>query len=116
WSADGLGSSDDAGLRRLRRKHPVGQHLAAPPPEHQTTGLRGGANRQPLGPDGIGKPGGGIHTADWERAAAVRTSASTCARRDQRRRALASNRRVPRYTRLPTVTWRSRGVYQVVTR
>ena len=33
-------SGDDAGLRRLRRQHHVGQHLAAAPAEHQAAGVR----------------------------------------------------------------------------
>ena len=35
WADDRAGSGDDAGMRRLRRKHHVGQHLAAAPAEHQ---------------------------------------------------------------------------------
>ena len=43
---------DDAGVRRLRRQHHVGQHLAAASVEHQAAGLRGDAGGQPVGPDG----------------------------------------------------------------
>ena len=41
---------DDARLRRLRRQHHVGQHLAAAPAEHQAGRLRDRAGREPLGP------------------------------------------------------------------
>ena len=42
-------SGDDARMRRLRRQHHVGQHLAAAPAEHQAAGLRDHAGRQPVG-------------------------------------------------------------------
>ena len=42
-------SGHDARLRRLRRQHHVGQHLAAAPAEHQAAGLRGDAGGQPMG-------------------------------------------------------------------
>ena len=36
---DGAGSGDDAGVRRLRRQHHVGQHFADAPAEHQAAGV-----------------------------------------------------------------------------
>ena len=44
---DRTGSGDDAGLRRLRRKHHVGQHLAAAPAEHQAPRVRDHAGGRP---------------------------------------------------------------------
>ena len=44
---DRAGPVDDAGLRRLRRQHHVGQHLAAAPAEHQARGVRDHARGQP---------------------------------------------------------------------
>ena len=42
---DRAGSGDDARVRRLRRQHHVGQHLAAAPAEHQAAGVRDHARR-----------------------------------------------------------------------
>ena len=39
---------DDAWLRRLRRQHHVGQHLAAAPAEHQAAGIRNRAGGEPV--------------------------------------------------------------------
>ena len=44
---DGAGPGADAGLRRLRRQHHVGQHLAAAPAQREAARLGGGAGRRP---------------------------------------------------------------------
>ena len=46
WPDDRPRSGDDARLRRLRRQHHVGQHLAAASAEHQAAGLRTAAGRR----------------------------------------------------------------------
>ncbi len=51
-SVDRPRSGDDPWLRRVRREHHVGQHLAAAPSEYQAPGLRAGAGGQPVGPGG----------------------------------------------------------------
>ena len=79
-------SGDDARLRRLRRQHHVGQHLAAPPAEHQAAGVRGYAGGQPLGPY---RASGAPVSADAsvrKRPIALRTRAAAAASRHQRRR------------------------------
>ena len=45
WVDDRAGSGDDAGVRRVWRKHHVGQHLAAAFVEHQAARLRDHAGR-----------------------------------------------------------------------
>ena len=52
----GLDPGDDAGLRRLRRQHHVGQHLAAAPAEHQAGGLRHPGGRRARGAAAAGRP------------------------------------------------------------
>ena len=63
----GSRSGDDAGMRRVRREHHVGQHFASPPPEHQAAGVRGHAG-------GRAKPGVARRTRRGPPAAAA-----TCA-------------------------------------
>ncbi len=49
WTDHGARARHDARVRRLRRKHHVRQHLAAPPAEHQAPRVRGepGQRRRP---------------------------------------------------------------------
>ena len=113
---DGPGSGDDARLRRLRRQHHVGQHLAAAPAEHQAAGLRDRrrcrtASSAPAGAGaGAGLPrrpparrAAGRHrrrtrwpagsTSSWRRAATGRAGlAGPAARASGRRRRLQASR------------------------
>ena len=61
-------SGDDAGMRRLRRQHHVGQHLAATPAEHQAAGVRDDARAPSAGAAAAGRGRGAA--AEGARAAA----------------------------------------------
>ena len=76
-------SGDDARLRRLRRQHHVGQHLAAASAEHQAAGLRDHAGGQPVRPDGQRLP------------QRQRAGTPERARRVRRRRPASAPRRCP---------------------
>ena len=84
---------DDARVRRLRRQHHVGQHLAAPPAEHQAPGVRDPSRRPAIG---RARASADAQTGDGRSvpAAASAVGCSPAAARDQPRGADGTDRPV----------------------